>query len=104
MAKGTIRILKKLPGEPWRWEVIDNTLEALQKAVDGPIECVNIGSDVLICNEEGKLRGMDKNILFRLELFVGPVLCAGTDGEEFTDCPINMQAWLAKNSIELQEA
>lgn len=39
---------------------IENTLEALQAAVDGYIEAVTLapGRAVMIVNEEGRLRGM----------------------------------------------
>ena len=62
---------------------IDNTLEALQGAVGGYIETVSIASDAcLICNEEGRLLGLEPNPVMGIGL-VGPVLCVGVSGDKF---------------------
>lgn len=38
---------------------IEDTLEAMQELVDGPIEVINITDKILlVCNEEGKMRGL----------------------------------------------
>lgn len=71
---------------------IENTLEALQKAVDGYIETVPIlpGEAVMIVNEEGRLREMPVNVVASIvsgKHIVGPALIVGVDGEEFTDIP-----------------
>lgn len=71
---------------------IENTLEALQKAVDGYIETVTLigGYAVMIVNEEGLLRGMPSNLTasaIAARKIVGPALVVGVKGEEFTDVP-----------------
>lgn len=74
---------------------IDNTLEALQAAVDGYIETVpirHIPTDkaVMIVNEEGLLRGMSHNpaaTMIAGTKIVGSAIVVGVDGEEFTDIP-----------------
>ncbi len=67
---------------------IDNTLEALQAEVGGYIETVAIATDaVVICNEEGLLRGLPYNCRFLGRSFVGPLLVAGRDKDEFCDVP-----------------
>lgn len=68
---------------PWD---IPNTLEDLQATVGGYIETVTIASDaVIICNEEGRLHGLPHNCrVFGVD-FVGPILIAGVDEDEFTD-------------------
>lgn len=71
---------------------IDNTLEALQKAVDGYIETVTLigGYAVMIVNEEGLLRGMPSNLTasaIAARKIVGTALVVGVDGDEFTDVP-----------------
>lgn len=79
-----MRIIKKLPGQ--RPEVVDieNTLEALQEAVGGYIEAVTFAEDAaLICNEEGRLLGLQHNCTVLGIPFVGPVLAVGVTGEEF---------------------
>lgn len=68
--------------------VIPNNLRVMQQLVDGPIEAVTIASDaVVICNEEGRLQGMEPNCNYMGIDFVGPILIVGVDGEEFTDSP-----------------
>ena len=74
----------KQPGEPAKRIDIDNTLEALQKAVGGYIETVTLFEDVaLICNEEGRLIDLPYNMEFLGIHFVGPVLVVGRAEDEF---------------------
>lgn len=68
-------------------------LATLQNIVDGYIETVSFqGGDVntlIICNEEGKLRGLEPNIYFRGDVLVGTVIFIGADHRgEFCDCPM----------------
>ncbi len=74
---------------------IENTLEALQAAVDGYIEAVTLvpGAAVMIVNEEGLLRNMPYNAfatLISARNIVGPALIVGVDGDEFTDVPADI--------------
>ena len=80
---------------------IENTLDALQAAVDGYIEAVTLipGKAVMIVNEEGLLRGMAPNTVASLAAgtqIVGPAVVVGVDGEEFTDIPTDIA-----NSIKM---
>ncbi|MBO7373651.1 MAG: DUF3846 domain-containing protein [Oscillospiraceae bacterium] len=75
---------------------IENTLKALQKAVDGNIETVTLigGYAVMIVNEEGLLRGMPSNLTasaVAARKIVGPALVVGVKGEEFTDIPKDVE-------------
>lgn len=80
--------IKKEPGKLPVTVEIPNTLKALQKEVDGYIETVTVASDMcFICNEEGRLRGLEHNFSFVGIGFVGTVLAVGIRGEKFTDCP-----------------
>ena len=86
MKENQILICIKEPGKEPRVEpLFDNTLEAFQKAVGGYIETVTIAEDlVLICNEEGKLQGMQGNR--RLEngsVIAGPFLIVRDGGSDF---------------------
>ena len=86
-----IGVLIKEPGRNPRHVNISNTLENLQKTVGGYIETVTFCSDlVVICDEEGRLKGKE----FCCEIvgvsFVGTVILCGVDGEEFADLPV---AW-----------
>lgn len=79
-----MKIIKLLPGkEPERIEV-ENTLEALQKEVEGKIEAVTVSTDLaILCNEEGIWLMMKPNRVIMGHHFVGPVLFVGVDGEKF---------------------
>lgn len=79
---------------------ISTSLKNLQKTVDdGPIEMVTILSSpkvVMICNEEGKLRGLERN--FRLgryfpDIIFGTVIICGVEGEDLADIPISFETW-----------
>lgn len=88
-----ISALIKRPGEPPRHVNISNSLEALQKNVEGYIETVTLASDlVIICNEEGRLRNLPYNCTIDGVDFVGPILMVGKDGDEFADLPVKWDA------------
>lgn len=90
---GKIRVLRKEPGKPAAWVEIENKLAALQEAVGGYIETVTLFTDlVIICDEEGKLKGAPYNCEICGIDFVGPILIAGVKGEEFADLQISAAA------------
>ena len=79
-----MRVLKKEPGKRAEITEIDNTLEALQGAVGGYIETVTFTSDVVvICNEEGRIHGLQENCEILGVSFVGTILFVGKRGEDF---------------------
>ena len=93
---GKIKAIIKKPGEPYgHMTHISPSLENLQKHVEGPIQAVNIGPLVVICNEEGKLRGLKKNFFVNVmfDAFVGTVIICGQGEEDFTDIPIDFKTW-----------
>lgn len=74
---------------------IDNTLEALQKLVGGYIEAHTLSSPypgkeaiVVICDEEGRLKGYDYCITICGLDFVGDIFVCGQNEDEFTDVPL----------------
>lgn len=82
----------KLEGRSVSEIEIENTLEALQAAVNGYIETIGIvpGEAVMIVNEEGRLRDMTPNPIasaFAGIDIVGPALIVGVDEDDFTDVP-----------------
>ena len=86
----------KLEGTTVTQVEIDNTLEALQHAVDGYIEAVTLipGKAVMIVNEEGLLRGMTPNPIASAVAntqIVGPAVVVGVDDEDFTDIPEDVE-------------
>lgn len=81
-----IRIIEKKPHEAARIRWIDNTLEAFQELVGGYIETVpleGIPGALIVCNEEGKLLGMEPNFQNSGDTIAGPAAVVSTDGEEF---------------------
>ena len=87
MKEEKIKVLALLPMELPKEIKLDNTLEAMQKFVDGNIECLTFydsGSEVvLVCNDEGKLLGLTLNrpLWDRADVLAGPGFLAGCDNE-----------------------
>lgn len=78
----------KAPGKAPEIIDIPNTLEALQEKVGGYIETLKFAEDAcVVCNEEGRIRGLPDNCWLLGVHFCGPILVVGVDGEEFTDAP-----------------
>ena len=79
------------PGTECEYREIDNTLEAMQEIVGGYIEVVPLCNKddepihgiVLVCNEEGKLKGLPDNIKVWGDPIKGTCFICRTDGEEF---------------------
>lgn len=89
-----MKVIMKQPSEKvGRIIDIHNELEPLQRAVGGYIEMVNLGRFIIICNEEGKLRGMTANFKCLSDIICGPALVCGIDGENFGDVPITLDEW-----------
>lgn len=78
---------------------ISNTLENLQRTVDGYIEAVEIGPGiVIICDEESKIKGKPFNMAVPNnpnDYFSGDIVVLGVRGEEFDDCPLEFDEWKA---------
>lgn len=67
---------------------VSNSLENLQRFVGGYIETVTPFTNlVIICNEEGRLRGLPYNCTILGVDFYGDILIAGVKGDEFADIP-----------------
>ncbi len=85
----TIRVLYKQVGKPFEVREVPNELSALQALVGGLIETVHVFEDVLlICNEEGRIRGLKPNPFLGYD-FRGDWFLCGVDEEEeaFADIP-----------------
>lgn len=83
-----MKVIWKEPGKAFEVREVENTLEALQKAVGGYIETFTFAEDAcVICDEEGRLKGKPYNCEIWTVDFCGTILIAGVDGEEFTDVP-----------------
>ena len=89
-----MKVIIKEPGEPiGHFAEIDNTLEAMQEIVGGYIETITFPGFVIVCNEEGKLRGLRENFKLANDTVVGTVIVCGTGDDEFTSAPIGMFEW-----------
>ena len=87
-----IKVIVKRPDEAGHVTWISNTLENLQRTVDGYIETVSLASDcVIICNEEGRLLGLAHNCRICGVDFCGTIIVAGVKGENFSDCPATLK-------------
>lgn len=103
-----IKCIVKRPDEQFghmTW--VSDSLENLQKTVGGLIETVRLDNGtMLIFNEEGAIRRLPYNftlgrvweinsndsIMLRNPIF-GTVIVCGTDGEDFSDIPIDTREW-----------
>ena len=81
-----IKVLMVVPGEHPREVVLKNDLDALQKAVSigcdnqGLIEVVSLEKGVcIICNEEGKLLGLEGNRRLGGDIIAGVFYVVGED-------------------------
>ena len=97
-----IDVIIKRPDEEYGHKTcISDRLENLQRTVGGYIEFVNWeinGKEILIiCNEEGKLLGLEPNIamgtMSAYDEICGTIIVCGRDGEDITDIPISFQEW-----------
>ena len=86
-----MRVLIKEPGGVWEVAEVENTLDALQKAVGGYIETLTICTEpdplVLIMDEEGRLNDKPYNMTIGDVSLFGMLLLCGKDRDEFTDVP-----------------
>lgn len=83
-----MKVIVKRVGQRPAIEEVENTLEAFQKLVGGYIETLTITSDcVLICDEEGFLKGKHLNCEVLGIKFCGDLVLAGRKKDEFTDVP-----------------
>jgi uncharacterized protein YuzE len=72
-----MKVLVKRPFENFEIVEIKGELEEYQKIVGGYIETYRIDDEyLLICNEEGKLIGLEPNMRYRGDVIVGPIIFA----------------------------
>lgn len=81
-----IRLMIKEPYKvPYEAE-IENTLEEFQRIVGGYIEtfpCPGVPEAMIICNEEGKILGLDPNLFAMSDVIAGTVIVVGNVGDKF---------------------
>ena len=86
MKQKRIRVLKVEPGKEPTLAMLNNNLDDLQKAVSigapsqGLIEIITLEEDVcILCNEEGKLIGLEPNRRLGKDILVGVFYVTGQD-------------------------
>ncbi len=106
---GLLKIVYVEPGHaPFVSEIADD-FRALQKAVDGPFEPIYMGDGtVLVCNDNGKLIGMEGNRRLGDSIIAGPFFMVGENGDNFrslTDSEIDkyMEKFAEPEQISQQE-
>lgn len=88
MDKKEIKVLMIEPGKHPKFTMLQDDLDTLQKAVSigadyqGLIEIISIGNgDCLLCNEEGKLIGLEGNRRLGRDIIVGVFYIMSEDDE-----------------------
>ena len=77
MKESEITILKVEPGKIPEAVTIPNTLDAMQKMVGGYIEVIPLNDVCLVCNEDGKLMGLEGNRRLGNDIIAGTFFLAG---------------------------
>lgn len=89
-----IKVFAKRPDSDWYAALISDSLENMQRFVGGYIETVTLAEDVVIvCNEEGAIKGLPYNTNICGIDFVGTIFACGVDADEFTDIPCTLKEW-----------
>ena len=99
MKETNITVLMVEPGKNPALTTIKNDLDSLQKAVSlgadhqGLIEIIGIDDNVcILCNEEGKIIGLEPNRRFYNDILCGVFYVVGEDDEgNLTSLPSDMQ-------------
>lgn len=88
MKQKTIKVLMIEPGKHPIVAELDNTLDSLQEAVSiganyvGLIEIIQLDENIVIlCNEEGKLNGLEGNRRIGNDIMAGTFYICGEDEE-----------------------
>lgn len=81
MNENEITVLKVEPGKAPEQVTIPNTLKAMQELVGGHIEVINYQGACLICNENGKLLGLEPNRRIGQDVITGTFFLANSDLE-----------------------
>lgn len=74
----------KIPGKRPEKINIDNSLSDLRRVVGGYLEHYGFGIGIgMLCDEDGRAKGLPLNFIFDGRDFVGPVLFVGEEGGDF---------------------
>ena len=97
-----IKVVIKRPDEEFgHMTNISPSLENLQKTVGGHFETVTLlsASEIItspviaLVNEEGKIKGLERNMRIPGDILVGTIIVCGVQGEDIGDIPIEFKLW-----------
>ena len=105
MNETKIKVLKVEPMKHPEEVILNNTLCALQAAVGGLIEIINLEDDVyLLCNEEGKLIDLPGNRRIGDDIIAGTFYVCGSDKDgELSSLPTDKMNCYKKMFYEPEE-
>lgn len=78
-------IVKKVGKNPQVIKIpsdVNGSLKALQDIVGGYIEIIPVKKCMLVCNGEGKIRGLRPNIIYNNDVIVGDIAFVSHKGED----------------------
>lgn len=79
-----IKIVFKEPLKKAEERIVEDKLEEYQKLVEGHLESVHITQNiVMICNDEGKIKKLDPNIIWGSDVIVGNIFVVGAQDDDF---------------------
>lgn len=85
-----IKAFVKHPNQDPYLTTLSAELEAMRKLVGGYLQEVAISADIVIlCDEEGKLKGKPYNCTFWTHTLVGTLVFVGVKDDEWVDCPLS---------------
>ena len=83
-----MKVFFKEPGKAIRQMQVPNDLHTLQQLIGGYLESVTLCTDlVVLCDEEGRLKGLPHNCEVCGVDFCGPIMFVGADKDKFCDVP-----------------
>lgn len=77
-----LTVIVKEPNKVQTVQLIEKGLEPMQQIVGGMIEMPSLNDNIdMVCNEEGKLIGLQPNLMTPYDMVVGTIIFIGVDNE-----------------------
>ncbi len=91
-----IKAVVKHPNQAPFMTPISAELEAMQELVGGYLQEIALSTDIVIlCDEEGRLKGKPYNCTFGTHTFVGTIVFVGVKDNDWADLPITYSEFRA---------
>lgn len=86
-----LKAIVKEPGKEPEEFIVADDYKGLKSIVGGHLESVTVEEGlVVLCDDEGRLKGKPYNCWFDGINFRGTIVVLGSKGEEFDNCPISL--------------